>query len=235
MTSSHGITPGYVWAYRRVSSVQQSYARQTEALTKALRDAGVPEQEIESRIFEDKLTGKHENRPGYQALLSRVRRGDQIFVSSLDRFGRTTLHILNTIEELANRGVQIKSLKEGEQFDGITGKLILTILAALAEWERANIAERAAEGRAARAATGDRKPRAKTALTPETVAAVKAQRAQGMTIDHIVKTLGVSRASVYRALDDGAVKSPRPRKGVEQTPVDAETYLRQHSGELPNG
>lgn len=194
-------TEGYAWAYRRVSSVQQSYARQTEALTKALRDAGVPEDQIENRIFEDKLSGKTEAREGYKKMLGTVRAGDQIFVSSLDRFGRTTLHILQTIEELANKGVTIKSLKKGEEFEGITGKLILTILAALAEWERENINERAAEGRAARAAKGDRKPRPKTALKPDTVAAVKALRAQGMTIEKIASAQQISRASVYRALD----------------------------------
>lgn len=231
MTAADSTPSGYAWAYRRVSSVQQSYARQTAVLTDALRDAGVPEQEIESRIFEDKLTGKHENRPGYQALLSRVRRGDVIYVSSLDRFGRTTLHILNTIEELANRGVQIKSLKDGEQFEGITGKLILTILAALAEWERANIAERAAEGRAARAANGERKPRAKTALTDEKVTAIRAQRAQGMTVAGITKTLGISRASVYRALD-GVDPLPRPpRKGVQV--VDDRLFDVPSEGVLP--
>lgn len=183
---------GYTFGYRRVSSVQQSYERQTAALL----DAGLTEE----RIFEDKISGKHENRPGYQALLKQVRPGDEIVVSSLDRFGRTALHILQTIDELKSRGVRVRSLKPGEQFEGITGELILTIMAAIAEWERLNILERAADARAAKKARGVSVGRAKTATNDDKVAAVRALRESGKTVDYIVKNQKISRASVYRAL-----------------------------------
>lgn len=184
----------YVWGYRRVSSVKQSYERQT----KALLDAGVPE----DRIFEDKLSGKFQRRPGLNELLDhRVRAGDTIYVSSLDRLGRTTIHILETMETMANKGVKIRSLKPGEEFEGITGKLILTIMAAVAEWERENINERAAEARAAREANGISGGRPKTVLVPDKVEAVRALRAAGKTINYIVQNQGMSRASIYRALD----------------------------------
>lgn len=182
----------YAFGYRRVSSVKQSYERQT----KALHDAGIPE----DRIFEDKMSGKYASRPEFDKLLKQVRPGDAVVVSSLDRFGRTTLHILQTIEELAAKGVEVRSLKPGEQFEGITGKLILTIMAAIAEWERENINERAAEARAAREAKGIKTTRQKTALTADKVDAIRALRAAGKTIGYIVDNQKVSRASVYRAL-----------------------------------
>jgi len=184
---------GYIFGYRRVSSVQQDYARQTGALV----GAGIPTE----HIYEDKLSGRSMDRPGFQAMLSQLRSGDTVVVTSLDRFGRTTTGILGTIDELTERGVSIQSLKPGEDFTGITGRLILTVMAAIAEWERANTAERAAEARAARRALGILPTRTKTALTPENIDTVKRLRDGKATIAAIVTKTGLSRASVYRALD----------------------------------
>ena len=111
MANKSGIEPTrehYAFGYRRVSSLKQSYERQT----KALHDFGI----ADDRIYEDKISGKFKNRPGLDALLKVARRGDTITVSSLDRLGRTVLHILQTIEELEQRGIFVQSLKPGEQF-----------------------------------------------------------------------------------------------------------------------
>lgn len=128
-------------------------------------------------------------------------------MTSLDRFGRTTSGILQAMEELAERGIKFKSLKPGESFEGITGKLIMTVMAAIAEWERENTNERAAEARAACAQKGEKVGRGKTALAPENVEAIKALKAQKWGAQKIADHLEISRASVYRALE--AYPGPR--------------------------
>lgn len=193
----------YAFGYRRVSSLKQSYERQT----KALHDSGIPD----DRIYEDKISGKFKNRPGLDALLKVARRGDTITVSSLDRLGRTVLHILQTIEELEHRGICVQSLKPGEQFEGVTGKLVRNIMASIAEWERENINERAAEARAAREAKGIRSGRTKSVLIPTKIEAVRTLRTSGKTIAYIVENQKMSRASVYRALEETGNSSTGPR------------------------
>lgn len=182
----------YTYGYRRVSSVQQSYIRQTAAL----HDAGIED----DKIFEDKLTGKTMDRPGLNALLKVARSGDVINVSSLDRLGRTTFHALETLELLEQRGITVRSLKPAEQFDGPTGKLVRDLMLVLAEWERANAAERAADARAARRGLGIDVGRKKTALAPSNVDTVRKLRANGLSAIKIAAETGMSRASVYRAL-----------------------------------
>ena len=189
----------YSWGYRRVSSLKQSYERQT----KALHDAGIPD----DRIYEDKMSGKFKSRPGLDAMMKVARRGDTITVSSLDRLGRTVLHILQTLEELEGRGVTVLSLKPGEQFEGVTGKLVRNIMASIAEWERENINERAAEARAAREAKGITSGRTKSVLIPMKIEAVRTVRTSGETVAYIVENQAMNRTSVYRELganDSGA-------------------------------
>lgn len=193
MADTENTATPYVYGYRRVSSIKQSYERQTMALT----DAGIPEE----RIFEDKMTGKTMKRPGLEALLAQARPGDTVVVSSLDRLGRTVLHTLQTFEELEERGIHVKSLKPGEEFEGVTGRLLRNIMLSIAEWERENTAERAAEGRAARAAKEGKTGRSKTALAAENVEAISALKAQKWGAQKIADHLGISRASVYRALE----------------------------------
>ena len=190
----------YAFGYRRVSSLKQPYERQT----KALHDSGI----ADDRIYEDKISGKFKNRPGLDALLKVARRGDTITVSSLDHLGRTVLHILQTIEELEHRGISVQSLKPGEQFEGVTGKLVRNIMASIAEWERENINERAAEARAARETKGIRSGRAKSVLIPTKIEAVRTLRTSGKTIAYIVENQKMSRASVYRALEETRNLSP---------------------------
>lgn len=204
MTTTHEVltSPAMTWGYRRKSSLQQSYERQT----KALHDAGIPDE----RIFEDAMSGKTMSRPGWLALLARLRANDEVWVDGLDRLGRSTLATLLAIEELEDRGVRVRSLKPGEDLKGATGELIRQIMLVMAQWERRQMLERVAEARAARLAAGKPVGRAKTALDAAHVRQVRALRSAGRSVREIVADVGISRASVYRALatrDDAVRRS----------------------------
>lgn len=158
-------------------------------------------------IFTDKISGAREKRPGLDALLKQVRPGDSITVHSFDRLGRTALHVFQTLEELEKRGVTVYSLKGTEQqFSGATGKFLRDVLTLVAELERSMNAERVAEARAARAARaadGEQVAgRPRTALSPSKLAEVKKWHSKGWKPTEIAALTDMSRASVYRALQE---------------------------------
>lgn len=184
------------FGYIRVSTVSQNLDRQTDALIADGIDA--------ADIYDDRISGARQSRPGLDDLLSRVREGDEISVVSLDRLGRSALHLMQTVAMLEERGVTVRSLKEGENMGGATGKLMRGLMALVAEWEREMNAERVAEARAARAARaadGEQVAgRPRTAMTEANVAKVRKLKAKGHGAADIAKLTGISRASVYRVL-----------------------------------
>jgi len=184
------------FGYIRVSTVAQNLERQVDALTAAGIDP--------ADIYSDKISGARQSRPGLDDLLSRVREGDSITVLSLDRLGRTALHVLSTIADLEERGVTVLSLKDGENMTGATGKLMRGLMALVAEWEREMNRERVEEARAARAARakdGEQvSGRPRTAHTKENVSKVLKYRETGHSMRQIAKLTGLSSASVHRIL-----------------------------------
>jgi len=185
-----------VFGYVRVSTVAQTLDRQTDALV----EKGIAIDDI----FSDKITGVRQSRPGLDALLKVLRPGDSVWVHSLDRLGRTALHVMTTISDLTEQGISVRSMKEGEDLTGATGKLLAGFMILVAEWERRMNAERVAEARAARAARASKGEqiagRPRTALLPVKIEAVKKLHAAGWRPASIAANQGMSRASVYRAL-----------------------------------
>lgn len=177
--------------YARVSTMHQTLDQQIDAL----RQAGV------ERIFEDKMSGARDDRPGLAALLDYARDGDTVTVVALDRLGRSLSGIIRTIEDLRERGIVLRSLREGIDYSTPVGRMVAGIFASLAEYERALINERAAAAREA-ARTRGRPVGRKPALSPEQVALARRMRASGESIGTLVATLGASRATIYRALSD---------------------------------
>jgi DNA invertase Pin-like site-specific DNA recombinase len=184
------------FGYTRVSTVAQTLDRQTDGLIAA----GIARDDI----FSDKISGAKQSRPGLDALLRIVRPGDEIYTVSLDRLGRSALHVMQTIADLNEHGIVVRSLKPGEDLSGATGKLMAGIMVLVAEWERSMNAERVAEARAARTAravAGEQiAGRPRTALDPSKVVKVLKYRGRGHSASEIAKLVGISRASVYRAL-----------------------------------
>jgi len=179
--------------YARVSTGHQSLDQQVDALT----DAGVEG----TRVYSDKLSGSstREQRPGLAALLDYAREGDAIVVVGIDRLGRNAAEVMATIRELGERGIVLRSLREGIDTSNATGRMVAGVLASLAELELELGRERRAAAREARKARGQSIGRPK-ALDPSKVALAQRMHASGESASTIASTLGVSRATVYRVL-----------------------------------
>lgn len=174
--------------YKRVSTADQNTARQLEGI------------EGLDRVFEDKASGKDRNRPALEAMLKHVREGDELWVHSLDRLGRDTQDLLDIVEQLCEAGVTVHFVKDGLDFHGgkgnPTSKLMLTIFAAFAEFERARHLERQREGIAIAKAEGRFKGRPKGPENPK-ADEVRRRVAAGERVTDIAKALGISRQSAY--------------------------------------
>jgi DNA invertase Pin-like site-specific DNA recombinase len=186
---------GQVIGYARVSTGHQSLDAQLDAL----KSAGVDT----DRIYSDKLsgTGKRSARPGLSALLDYVRSGDSIVVVGIDRLGRDAAEVMTTIKSLQDNGIVLRSLREGIDTSNATGRMIAGVLASLAELELQLGRERRAASRAAREERGMSSGRPK-ALSADQIRIARSLRDSGEPVPSIAKNLKVSRATVYRALND---------------------------------
>ena len=179
--------------YARVSTGHQSLDQQLDALS----DAGV---DVE-RIYRDKLSGTstREQRHGLVALLDYARPGDAIVVVGIDRLGRNAAEVMTTIRDLRDREIVLRSLREGIDTSNATGRMVAGVLASLAELELELGRERRAAARDARRARGQHIGRPKV-LDESKAALARRMHSSGEPVSTIAVTLGVSRATVYRAL-----------------------------------
>lgn len=150
-------------------------------------------------VYEDKASGSRDDRPGLAACLKSLRKGDVLVIWKLDRLGRNLKHLIATVEDLTKRGVGFKVL-HGAPIDTTTsqGKLMFTMFAALAEFERDVIRERTLAGLAAARARG-RKGGRKTVFTPSKLRRAQAAMSKRDTsVMDLCRELSVSRAALYR-------------------------------------
>ena len=161
-------------------------------------------------LYEDRASGKRDDRPGLAACLKALRRGDVLVVWKLDRLGRDLRHLVNLVQALAERGAGLKVLTgQGAAIDTTTpaGKLAFGIFAAIAEFERELIVERTKAGLVAARARGRRGGRPYK-MTPAKLRLAMAAMADVETnVGELCRELGVTRQTLYRHVDPaGAVR-----------------------------
>ena len=176
--------------YARVSTVDQHPEMQIEALN----TAGCTE------VFTDHgVSGARESRPQLDKCLAYLRPGDELVVWKLDRLGRSVSHLVAVVGQLADRGIQFVSLTEHINTTTAAGRLLFHIIAALAQMERELTRERTLAGLQAARAAGKPLGR-KPVMTAQRVQIASRMLKEGHSVSEVAATLGVGRASLYRAL-----------------------------------
>ena len=173
--------------YARVSTTSQHLDMQLDALTAS----GC------TRIHTDTASGALSARPGLDQALAELDEGDTLVVWRLDRLGRSLPHLVATIDTLTRQGVNLKSLHEAIDTTTPTGRLMVHLIASLAEFERELTIERTIAGLEAARARGASIGRP-TVWTPQRAEAASALLAAGATVTEVAQALNVSRATVYR-------------------------------------
>jgi len=176
--------------YARISTLTQTLDQQTEQLTAA--GAG--------KIFSDVMSGARDDRPGFAECLQYLREGDTLVVWRLDRLGRNMRAIINTLNDLTERGVTVRSVHDGVDTGTSTGRMVAGILMSIAEYERELIRERTVLKLDHARKSGVKFGRP-AKLSSEQAALARRMKESGETAATICKTLSIGRTTLYRYLD----------------------------------
>ena len=175
--------------YVRISSITQNESRQLVTMEK---------HNVE-KLFIDKVSGKDTNRPQLNSMLDFIREGDTVVIHSFDRLARNTKDLLTIVEDLNNRGINLLCEKDNIDTNTPNGKLMLTMLGAIAEFERQLMLERQREGIALAKADGKYKGRKPVAVDEAKFRAVCARwRAGEITAKAAMQEVGLKPNTLYR-------------------------------------
>ena len=185
-----------VIGYARVSTACQARdGNSLESQEEQLRSVGCEE------VVKESYTGTNMDRPGFSELIGRLESGDRLVVTKLDRFARTVAGGIEKIRELLGRGVSVHILNMGLIDNTPTGRLMVTMLLAFAEFERDMIVERTSAGKAVAKASdpGWREGRKEKEVDEELLFELRRKNKKGeLSVDQCCKRLGVSRGTWYR-------------------------------------
>lgn len=174
------------------------------------RDALVAAGVKTHHLYEDRQSGKIEKRPGLEACLKALRKGDTLVIWKLDRLGRSLQHLVNTVQDLAERGIGLKVLSgQGAEMDTTqpSGKLVFGIFAALAEFERELIRERTKAGLSAARARGKKGGRKHGLTKAQVRLAQAAMQNRDTKVADLCQELGITRVTLYRYISpDGSLR-----------------------------
>lgn len=182
---------GFLVGYARVSTEDQSLALQTDALARA----GV----LSDNLHIEKVSGSSQKRPALEFAIKDLREGDVLVVWRLDRLARNLRQLYEILERVYAKGATFRSLSENFDFNTITGRLVIAVLGAIAEFERQLISQRTAAGIAVLRRHGGKhwKWGPPVYMTPERIARAGALLNKGMSGPQVAKQLKCSAASIY--------------------------------------
>ena len=184
------------WALHATERPQNHAIYRSHSQTAALKKEKV------FRIFTDTASGSSTHRPGLDGALNYLRPGDQLIVTSMDRLARSLIDLHRLVGDLTARDVSVKFIKEGQTYSLNStplAKLMLGLLGSVAEFERAIIRERQAEGIARAKERGVYKGRAKV-LTDEQLAQAREWVGEGVPKAEVARRLGIGRTTLYSYL-----------------------------------
>lgn len=196
------------FGYARVSMApaKSRKAQHVDSQVQRLLAAGVPEDHV---YVDDGQSGKLRSRPQWDKLLAVLRKDDVLMTTKLDRIGRSLINVVDVVNLLAERGVQLIVLDQGIDTTTAAGRFVFHVFAALAELEAALTSERTLEGlAAARERHGGTLPVRGPSITADQIetARMLARAHPDMSAARIAEVIGVSRSTLYRHLDLGALR-----------------------------
>lgn len=180
--------------YARVSTSKQGQSLDTQR--EALIDAGCDA----NHIYTDTISGTKWQRPGLDDALAYMRPDDTLVVTRLDRLGRNLAETVNTIADLAERDINVKVLEPELDTSRPADKVVINVMASLAEWERDLLIQRTREGVAHARAQG-RVAGPKPKLSNEQAQVAKELLDGGKSVSAVARTFNVSRPTIYRAIE----------------------------------